>query len=166
MKSQIENIFINQIVSNESITRDSGHGRMEKRTCRVIDNLTFLDSKEDWVGIKTIVQIESEVYQKKTEKKSESTRYYISSLEANSKQMMDDIRSHWAIENNLHWNLDVIFKEDFALKRKGNSSQNFNMITKLALGLIEAEKTKKKSKPIKRLIASINDSYRELILNL
>ena len=166
LKSQIENIFINQIVSNESITRDSGHGRMEKRTCRVIDNLTFLDSKEDWVGIKTIVQIESEVYQKKTEKKSESTRYYISSLEANSKQMMDDIRSHWAIENNLHWNLDVIFKEDFALKRKGNSSQNFNMITKLALGLIEAEKTKKKSKPIKRLIASINDSYRELILNL
>ena len=166
LKSQIENIFINQIVSNESITRDSGHGRMEKRTCRVIDNLTFLDSKEDWVGIKTIVQIESEVYQKKTEKKSESTRYYISSLEANSKQMMDDIRSHWAIENNLHWNLDVIFKEDFALKRKGNSSQNFNMITKLALGLIEAEKTKKKSKPIKRLIASIDDSYRELILNL
>jgi len=166
LKSQIENIFINQIVSNESITRDSGHGRMEKRTCRVIDNLTVLDSKEDWVGIKTIVQIESEVYQKKTEKKSKSTRYYISSLEANSKQMMDDIRSHWAIENNLHWNLDVIFKEDFALKRKGNSSQNFNMITKLALGLIEAEKTKKKSKPIKRLIASIDDSYRELILNL
>jgi len=94
---------------------------MEKRTCRVIDNLTFLDSKEDWVGIKTIVQMQSEVYQKKTEQKSESTRHYFSSLGANSKQMMDDIRSHWAIENNLHWNLDVIFKEDFALKRKGNS---------------------------------------------
>jgi predicted transposase YbfD/YdcC len=46
----------------------------------------------------------------------------------------------------------VIFKEDFALKRKGNSSENFNMVTKLALGLIEAETTRKKSKNIKRLI--------------
>ena len=59
----------------------------------------------------------------------------------------------------------MIFKEDFQLKRKGNSAENFNMLIKLALGLIEAEKSKKKSKPIKMLIASIDDSYREKILS-
>lgn len=166
LKSQIEKIFNSQHINNETITHDTGHGRMEKRTCKVIDNLQFLDGKEDWKSLQTIVQIQSEIYQKKTEKKSESTRYYITSRAANSAQLGADIRSHWAIENNLHWNLDVIFKEDFALKRKGNSSENFNMVTKLALGLLDAEKTKKKSKPIKRLIASISDSYREMVLNL
>jgi len=80
--------------------------------------------------------------------------------------MANDIRSHWSIENNLHWNLDVIFKEDLQLKRKGNSTENFNMVLKLALGMLDGEKTKKKSKNIKRLIASIDDSYREKLLNL
>ena len=166
LKSQIEKIFVSQKISSEHITRDTGHGRIEKRTCSVIDNTTFLDGKEEWTGLKAVVQIQSEVYQKNTGLKSESTRYYITSLEANAHQLAQDIRAHWGIENNLHWNLDVIFKEDFQLKRKGNSTENFNMIVKLALGLIERETTKKKSKPIKRLIASINDSYRELILNL
>ena len=166
LKKQIEKIFKIQTIDNEYTTRDTGHGRMEKRTCSVIENLAFLDGKEDWVGLKTIVKIESEVYQKKTERKSECTRYYISSLKTNSKQMAQDIRSHWAIENNLHWNLDVVFKEDFALKRKGNSTENFNMVTKLSLGLLEAETSKKKSKNTKRLIASIDDTYRELIMKL
>ncbi len=76
------------------------------------------------------------------------------------------VRSHWGIENNLHWNLDVIFKEDGQLKRKGNSAENFNVIAKVALGLIENEKTVKLSKPLKRLKAAIDDAYREIILNL
>ena len=166
LKEQIEKLFNSQNPTNEHIERDTGHGRMEKRVCRVIDNLIFLDGKQDWKDLKTIVEIKSEIYQKKSGKKSESVRYYISSEVANSKQMAQDIRSHWSIENNLHWNLDVIFKEDLQLKRKGNSTENFNMVLKLALGLLDAEKTKKKSKNIKRLKASIDDSYREKILNI
>lgn len=166
LKEQVEKLFTTQRPKNEYVELDTGHGRMEKRVCRVIDNLIFLDGKEDWKDLKTIVEVRSEIYQKKTEKKSESVRYYISSAAANSKQMAHDIRSHWSIENNLHWNLDVIFKEDLQLKRKGNSTENFNMVIKLALGLIDGEKTKKKSKNIKRLIASIDDSYREKILKL
>lgn len=80
--------------------------------------------------------------------------------------MAKDIRDHWAIENNLHWNIDVVFKEDLQLKRKGNSSENFNMIIKLALGLLDGENATKKSKTKKRLIASINDTYRELVMKL
>lgn len=166
LKEQIEKLFIKQTPKNQSVELDTGHGRMEKRVCKVIDDLRFLDGKEEWKAVKTIVAIESEIYQKKSQVKSESIRYYISSTEANSKQMAQDIREHWSIENNLHWNLDVIFKEDLQLKRKGDSTENFNMIIKLGLGLLDAEKTKNKSKPIKRLIASIDDSYREKILNL
>jgi predicted transposase YbfD/YdcC len=166
LKQQVEKLFKRQSVKNEYIEHDIGHGRIEKRVCKVIDDLTFLDNKEDWKGLKTIVSIESEICQKKTNKESHCVRYYISSSEANAKQMAQDIRSHWSIENNLHWNLDVIFKEDLQLKRKGNSTENFNMITKLALGLIDAETSKKKSKNIKRLKASLDDSYREKILNL
>ena len=76
------------------------------------------------------------------------------------------IRSHWAIENNLHWNLDVIFKEDHQLKRKGDSVKNFNMMTKVALALLDNEKTTKKSKPTKRFKAAIDDTYREFILKV
>jgi len=166
LKEQIEKIFNRQKTKNENVELDTGHGRIEKRICKVIDDLTFLDGKQDWKGLKTIVLIQSEIYQKQTQKKSESIRYYISSEEANSKQLAQDIRGHWSIENNLHWNLDVIFKEDFQLKRKGNSSENFNMILKLGLGMLDAEKSKKRSKPIKRLIASIDDSYREKLMGL
>lgn len=166
LREQIEKIFSKQNTKNEHIELENGHGRMEKRVCGVIDDLRFLDGKEEWKDCKTIVVIKSEIYQKKTQKKSESVRYYISSADANSKQLAHDIRTHWSIENNLHWNLDVIFKEDFSLKRKGNSTENFNMVTKLALALIDAEKSINKSKPIKRLRASIDDSYREKILNI
>lgn len=166
LKEQVTKVFSIADTDNEHVSRDSGHGRMEKRVCRVIDDLRFLDGKEEWKDLKTIIMVGSEVYEKKTQKKSESIRYYISSAQGNAKQFAQDIRAHWSIENNLHWNLDVVFKEDFQLKRKGNSSENFNMITKTALGLIEAETTKKKSKPIKRLIASIDDSYREKIMGL
>lgn len=166
LKEQVEKLFKMQTPKNESVKFDADHGRLEKRVCRVIDDLRFLDGKEDWKNLKTIVEIRTERCEKKTKITTESVRYYISSSEANSKQIAEDVRSHWSIENNLHWNLDVIFKEDLQLKRKGNSTENFNMIIKIALGLIEAETTLKKSKPIKRLIASIDDSYREKILNL
>lgn len=166
LKAQIEKLFTMQNPNNEYTELDTGHGRMEKRVCRSIKNLSFLDGKEDWKDLKSIIEVRSEIYQKKTQHKSESTRYYISSTDAQPQQMAQDIRSHWSIENNLHWNLDVIFKEDLQLKRKGNSTENFNMIIKLALGLIDADQTKKKSKPLKRLIASLDDNYREKILNL
>ena len=77
LKEQIEKLFNSQNPTNEHIERDTGHGRMEKRVCRVIDNLIFLDGKQDWKDLKTIVEIKSEIYQKKSGKKSESVRYYI-----------------------------------------------------------------------------------------
>lgn len=74
------------------------------------------------------------------------------------------IRSHWAIENNLHWTLDVIFKEDASLKKKGNSALNYTIIAKMALTLIDRERETKKSKPSKRMLAALDDDYRAKLL--
>jgi len=74
------------------------------------------------------------------------------------------IRSHWAIENNLHWNLDVIFREDAALKKKGNAALNYQIIAKMALAMIERESESKLSKPKKRQRAALDDDFRSFLL--
>lgn len=166
LKEQIIKIFNRKTPRKKAITDDCDHGRIEKRTCEVIDDLTFLDEKQLWKDISTIIKITSYREDKKTGKFSNSFRYYISSLPNNAELINKSVRNHWAIENNLHWNLDVIFKEDHQLKRKGNSVENFNIITKVALNLLDNEKSTKKSKPTKRFKATIDDKYREFILNV
>ena len=166
LKEQVEKIF--RIKSSESIDiqEDLDHGRIEKRTCEVISNLDFLDTKENWTGINTIVKIISERTIKKTGLYSCETRFYITSLNADAKQINNSIRTHWAIENNLHWTLDVIMKEDGQLNYIGNAAQNMNMMKKIALAMLANEKTIKKSKKKKMKYALIDKEYRELILNL
>ena len=117
-------------------------------------------------GNKSIVRITSERFIKKTEGTSLETKYYITSLEANPAKINDAVRKHWSVENNLHWVLDVIFKEDNSLKKKGNSPMNFNIITKIALTLIDREKSTKMSKNSKRLTAALDDKYRSKILQI
>lgn len=166
LKEQVEKNF--RIKSSESIDiqEDLDHGRIEKRTCEVISNLDFLDTKENWTGINTIVKIISERTIKKTGLYSCETRFYITSLNADAKQINNSIRTHWAIENNLHWTLDVIMKEDGQLNYIGNAAQNMNMMKKIALAMLANEKTSKKSKKKKMKYALIDKEYRELILNL
>jgi len=143
-----------------------GHGRVETRTCHVTSSLRFLDGREEWKNLRSVVKISAERYCKKTGQTSIEDRYYITSLADDPKQLNTVIRSHWGIENNLHWNLDVIFKEDGQLKRAGHSAQNFNLISKIALAMIDNEKSTKNSKPNKRLMAACSDKYREKVMNL
>ncbi|MEA3505191.1 MAG: ISAs1 family transposase [Bacteroidota bacterium] len=166
LKSQIEKIFDEKHKPKRDETLDSGHGRVETRICEVIDNLDSLEVKEKWKGIKSIVRITSERYVKKTGKTSNEIRYYITSLDANAMKINKAVRSHWSIENNLHWVLDVIFNEDTSLKKKGNSPMNFNVITKIALALIDREKSTKMSKNSKRNKAALDDKYRAKVLQV
>jgi predicted transposase YbfD/YdcC len=167
LKEQLEDIFESKAARQTDEVMESGHGRIEKRRCEAIAVKTvILDGVKDWKDLQTIIRIKSERTIKKTSDKSTEHRYYISSLPDNAKLLNGSVRSHWGIENNLHWNLDVIFGEDGQLKRKGNSAENFNVISKVALGLVENEKTQKISKPLKRLRASIDDSYREIIMKI
>ncbi len=164
LRIQIEDSFKTHNIKTTDIETDFGHGRIETRTCDIIDNLSLLNKRKDWEGIKSIVRITSERIIKKTKKESKEYRYYITSLKADAAKINKAIRSHWSVENNLHWNLDVIFKEDASLKKKGDSPTNFNIITKIALMLIEREKSTKMSKNSKRLKAALDDKYRTKIL--
>jgi len=164
LKEQVEKLFELQTDKEPDETLDSGHGRIETRKCEMIDDLKFLDDKEQWSGLNSVIKITSTRFEKKSKKEAQETRYYISSLEKNSKQLNSTIRSHWSIENNLHWRLDFTFKEDKQSKKKDNSASNFNIISKIAMTLIDKEKTHKDSLGKKRLLAAWNDEYREKIL--
>jgi predicted transposase YbfD/YdcC len=164
LKEQIEKVFALEKPSSSHQQNDMGHGRVEKRECDVVDKLTFLDDRSGWPGLQSIVRIKSERAEKKTGKISQQTRYYISSLQEGAVQFNAKVRQHWAIENNLHWSLDVVFNEDALLMKSGNSAVNFSIISKMALALLDKEKSTKMSKPSKRLTAALNDEYRSLLL--
>jgi predicted transposase YbfD/YdcC len=165
LKQQIEKVFSIEKTSHSHEQTDMGHGRVEKRKCDVIHRLDFLDDRAGWPGLQSIVRINSERAEKKTGKITRETRYYISSLSNDAAMFNVKIRQHWAIENNLHWTLDVIFNEDALLMKSGNSAVNFSIVNKMALTLLDREKSTKMSKPSKRLTAALDDEYRSLVLN-
>ena len=92
------------------------------------------------------------------------TRYYISSLPNNAQKLGESVRSHWGIENSLHWVLDVGFREDDSRIRKDNAPQNFATIRHISLNLLNQEKTSKTGTKNKRLRAGWDDDYLTKIL--
>ena len=91
-------------------------------------------------------------------------RYYISSLPPVAQDIAVAIRNHWSVENNLHWVLDMAFREDECRKRNGNAPEVFAMLRRLTLNLLKMEKSTKKSIHRKRLTAGWNNEYLEKIL--
>jgi len=165
LAEQVKRMFEINRISSIHTSHDMGHGRVEKRTCSVITDLDLLDQRQDWKGLQSIIKIDSERYHKKSGKTDNETRYYISSLTSDAEQANKYVRSHWAIENNLHWMLDVVFKEDSSKKRAGNAAANMNMVCKIALARIEKAEIKA-SKRRKRLKALMSDDIREYMLGL
>jgi predicted transposase YbfD/YdcC len=145
---------------------DTGHGRDERRICSVIDDLSMIEHKEDWRGLNSLVRIESERYFKATGKSEKETRYYISSLPADASVLNRSIRSHWGIENSMHWSLDVAFNEDNSRKRTGNAAQNFSVLNRIALNILKNEKTTKRGIKGKRLKAGWDNEYLKKNLNI
>jgi predicted transposase YbfD/YdcC len=131
---------------------DMGHGRIETRKCSVISNFLFIENKDEkWKKLNQVIKIESSREFKNSNKPTEkATRYYISSLENNANQYQKNIRSHWGIENKLHWTLDVGFSEDSSRKRNKNAAQNYSILLKIALNLLKNEKTEKQGIPDKK----------------
>jgi predicted transposase YbfD/YdcC len=166
LKEQIEKVFRIQTPEMMNVQEDCDHGRIEKRTCEVITKLDFVDTKENWVGLRSIIKITSERTIKKTNVSSCETRFYISSLLENATLINNSIRSHWTIENNLHWSLDVIMREDGQLNYVGNAAENMNRMKKMALGMLANEKNTKYSKKRKMKKALLDQAYRELLLKV
>lgn len=147
---------------------DIGHGRIETRKCSVISNFLFIENKDEkWKKLNQVIKIESIREFKNSDKLIEkATRYYISSLENSANQYQKNIRSHWGIENKLHWTLDVGFSEDSSRKRNKNAAQNYSVLLKIALNLLKNEKTEKQGIAGKRLKAGWNENYLLKVLSL
>lgn len=138
---------------------DTGHGRVETRKCTVIRNLAHLTGEKEWAGLTSLIRIESERFIKASGKTETETRYYISSKNESAAYFQKNVRGHWAIENKLHWVLDVAFHEDQSRKRAGNAAQNFSLINKIALSLLKADLSLNRSIKIKRKKAGWDRDY-------
>lgn len=140
------------------ITFDVGHGRFETRSVRVTDEIEWLKENHSWVGLRSIIAVTA--IRETKNKITEETRYFISSLSAdNPNQLEHAIRAHWAVENNLHWVLDMAFDEDSNRTRQGYSASNLAVIRHIALNLIKKEKTSKVGVKTKRLKAGWDNDY-------
>ena len=125
------NEFSDEIPSK--ITYDKDHGRNEKRVYKLLSDISWLEQKDDWCGLKALGMVKSTVTIKNETR--EFTRYFISSL-TDIDEFACSVRKHWSIENQLHWCLDVIFREDASRARKDNSPLNLNVLRKTALNLV------------------------------
>ncbi|MDQ6962678.1 MAG: ISAs1 family transposase [Mariprofundaceae bacterium] len=141
-------------------TLDKGHGRVEMRRYWISDHLDSLHEPQRWKNLAAIGMVESERH--KGDKVSIERRYYILSFFEIS-LFANAVRSHWGIENKVHWVLDVTFKEDNSRIRRGNATHNMGVIRHMALNLLKKEKAKR-SLAGKRLRAAFNDKYRTNVL--
>lgn len=161
----VEDAFATAQIAQEELpsewrfeTSEKGHGRRELRRTTVLDVKDRLsDKQQDWSGLRSIILIESE--RSTGEKTSTESRYYISSLEPDAELLARRIRAHWAIENELHWTLDMAFDEDHSRIRCNNGADNFALLRKIALNLIKAEKSIKQGVRGKRKRAGWDDAY-------
>ncbi|MBU3926402.1 MAG: ISAs1 family transposase [Bacteroidetes bacterium] len=133
----------------------------------IISNFQHIEEQVKWKNLQLIIRIESTREFKNSDKpKENSIRYYISSLKCTAIEFQHIIRSHWSIENKLHWTLDVAFLEDQSRKRDNNAAQNFSVLMKIALNLLKNEKTAKVGVRGKRLKAGWDNHYLEKLVNL
>lgn len=121
-------------------TLDKGHGRIETRIHKVSTCADWFCSDRAYPGaprfphLSTIAMVEGRIEHK--DRCTRDRRYYISSRRLSAQQFADAVRSHWAIENNLHWTLDVTFKEDLSRLRKGHGAKNMAVVRHFALNLV------------------------------
>jgi predicted transposase YbfD/YdcC len=139
-----------------------GHGRTEARRCWATSDLDWLVGREEWEGLRSVVFVESERFI--GDSLGVETRYYLSSLPNDAELLNDAVRSHWGVENSLHWVLDVTFHEDRSRIKKENAPENFGLLRRLALCLLKKESTSKRSIKGKRLRASWDEDYLRRVL--
>ena len=141
---------------------EKAHGRIETRSCMAIP-AGDLPCRNNWKGLSSLIRIERQrILDGKT---SQETVYYISSLSAsNAKLIADAVRKHWSIEGNLHWYLDVVFKQDKSRYRDRVGACNLAAIRKIALNALTRETSRKGSIATKQAAAAVNPLYRDKIL--
>ena len=141
-------------------TVDKGHGRVERRKCWVItdpDCPDYLAPKRRWPQLKAAVRVVG--HRQTAEDGASQPRYYISSLAGSAEQLLAVVRSHWSVENSLHWTLDVTCREDQWRVRKDHSPQNINTLRQIGHNLLKNERTLKVGIQGKRLNTGWDENY-------
>jgi predicted transposase YbfD/YdcC len=138
---------------------DCERGRVESRRCSVIADLSLVEKAAEWPSLQGLVRIEAERCHKATGRIERETRFYITSLKPEAERLNRAIRQHWSIENKLHWALDVSFGEDLDRKRAANAAQNFSVLNRIALNLLQQDKITKLGIKGKRLKAGWDNNY-------
>lgn len=166
LKGAVEDAFLFNKSSDYASQMECGHGCIETRECRILLSDTVEDEeiRTRCNGLKTIVEITSTVdYGNRT---AVTKRYYISDEDYPKAAYYNMLaRGHWTIENNLHWMLDVTFKEDASRARKGYAAEKLSLVKKLALQIVKQHNDKRSIK--KRLFrAALSQDYlKEIQLN-
>jgi predicted transposase YbfD/YdcC len=147
----------------EHQTVETGHGRQETRTYAIFPKPESVDPEGLWrdlsaVGIAISERVDSQG------RGSMETRYYILSRLISAPEFAAAVRGHWSIENNLHWQLDVSFREDECRVCRDHAPANLSVIRRFALGLLKRETSCRKGIEIKRMKCAGNDEYRETVL--
>lgn len=139
-------------------TVDGGHGRVETRRLWCTEEIEWVPGRAWWKGLRSVAVVESK--REVDGKSSTERRYYLSSWPGDdAAAMLAAVRGHWSVENRLHWSLDVSFCEDASRLRKGHGAENYSRLRRLALNLLNREKTVKAGKRAKSKVCGWNHDY-------
>jgi predicted transposase YbfD/YdcC len=143
-------------------TTDKAHGRAETRSYLIVTDLERIGSRQEWAALKVVGMYTS--MRIVAGERSDETHYFIGSRAADAEVYAKAIRSHWSVENNLHWQLDVTFGEDANRVQRRHGGENLALLRRLALSLLKRQGGKE-SMACKRLAAALDPAFLEEILN-
>ena len=145
-------------------TVDADHGRIETRRCWATNVLDDIANTKAWKGIQSIARIDAE--RKSNEKTTTETRYYISSLPPDANKIGGAVRTHWGIENKVHWVLDVNFREDASRTRKDNGPQIKSALNRIVINICKKDTGNNLAISRKRHFADWDEEYRDHLMAL
>jgi len=138
-------------------TVDGDHGRIEVRRAWATDDLAWLVDRRRWPGLRSVLRVDSA--RTVGDRTTHETRFFLSSLPPDAAHLARVVRSHWAIENSLHWVLDVAMNQDKTRIRTGDAPENLAILHHIALNLLKQERTEKLGIKNKRLAAGWDHDY-------
>jgi predicted transposase YbfD/YdcC len=148
---------------DEHHTVEKGHGRRETRAYAILPAPETVDPEDQWRDLRAVGVTFSERVDARGRESLEA-RYYILSTLLSAEEFAGAVRGHWGIENNLHWQLDVSFREDECRVHRDHAPANLSVIRRFSLGLLKRETSCKRGIEIKRMKCAASDEYREKAL--